>query len=142
VTIEIRNFQQGDCGQIKSRHPVKTDRDAYHYAGMEDLSWTMLEDGKPIAAWGMQPHEEGVATVWSDFSDRALTEYPVSVAKNVKRRLEEHIKKLHLHRVQSMIMAGDDVSIHWIEWLGFHYEAPLEQDMEDFDILMFARLVN
>ena len=94
MSIEIRHFKPGDCGQIESRHPVKTDRDAYHYEGMEEFSWTMLEDGKPIAAWGMQPHEEGVATVWSDFSARALTQYPVAVAKNVKRRLEEHIKKL------------------------------------------------
>lgn len=142
MSIEVRSFQQGDLGKIVSRHPVALDRDAYHYEGMEEMSWTMLEDGEPIAAWGMQLHWEGVATVWSDFSDRALTKYPVAVAKNVKRRLEEHIKKLHLHRVQSMIEAGDDTSIEWIKWLGFHYEGTFEQYMKDLDVLMFARLVN
>ncbi len=140
--MEIRHFQQGDCGKIKSRHPVKVDRDAYHYDEMEEMSWTMLEDGEPIAAWGMQPHGGGVATVWADFSDRALVKYKTTVAKNVKRRLEEHIKKLNLHRVQSIIQVDDEVSIHWIEWLGFHCEKFLELPTEDFDILLFARLVN
>jgi hypothetical protein len=142
MSIEVRDFRRGDCGKVVSKHPVDLDRDAYYYEGMEELSWTMLEDGEPIACWGMQPNEEGTATVWADFSERALTKYPVAIAKNVKRRLEEKIRELHLHRVESMISAGDDVSIEWIKWLGFHLDRDLGFHISGMDVLMYARVVN
>jgi len=140
--MEIRSFQRGDREKIETKGPVGAANGGYYYDGMEALSWTMVEDGQPIAAWGMQPHWDGVATVWSVFSDRALTRYRTTVAKNVKRRLEEQIEKLGLHRVQSMIFAGDAVSIRFIEWLGFHCEGCFERYIKNMDMMMFARLVD
>jgi hypothetical protein len=144
MRVVIRNFERGDLGKIETAKPVNIDRDANHYAGMEEFGRTMFEadSDQPIAAWGIQPHWEGVATVWSEFSELALTKYPLAVAKGVKRNLEEHIKSLDLHRVQSMIYAGDAVSIHWIEWLGFHCEGRMEQYVKGVDVLMYARLVD
>ena len=141
MSIEIRNFQQGDAGKIESTRPHDIDRDAYRYTDMEKFGRTMLEHGEPIATWGMQPDGDGVATVWAEFSERALSKYPVAVAKNVKRHLEEHIESLGLRRVRSMIFAGDDVSIHWIKWLGFHLEGP-ERHLKDMDVLIYARQVD
>ena len=140
--IEIRNFRIGDAGKVETTKPLDIDRDAFHYPRMEELGWTMLEDGKPIACWGVQPHWEGVATVWSDFSEIALTKYRTTLAKSIKRRTEEYIKKLHLHRLQSLIPADDEVTKRWIEWLGFHFEGRFEQYMKGVDVLMYARLIN
>lgn len=142
MTLEIRNFERGDCGRVVTTKPHGLDRDGIYYEGMEKLGRTMVEDGQPIACWGMQPHWEGVATVWSEFSERALTKYPVALAKNVRRHLNEHIKSLSLHRVQSMIPAEDKVTCRWIEWLGFHYEGRFEQYMKGMDVLMYARIIS
>lgn len=141
MSIVVRHFERGDLGKIETRQPgIGIDKDAFYYDGIEELGRTMLEDGEPIAAWGMQPHWDGVASVWSEFSEHALAEYPLAVAKNVKRHLNEHIQKLGLHRVQSMIFDKDDVSKHWIEWLGFSPEGCLRQYVKGHDVWMYARL--
>jgi hypothetical protein len=139
----VKNFKRGDLGKIEPSKPTTIDRDSHYYEGMEQLGRTMFEVGSevPIAAWGMQPHWEGVASVWSEFSPLSLTKYHVSVAKNVKRHLNEHIELLGLHRVQSLIQCDDDISIHWIKWLGFHAEGLMEQYMKGVDVFMYARII-
>jgi hypothetical protein len=142
--VVIKQFKRGDMGKIDTTRPSPLDRDSYVYDNMEADAYTMYEEGSeiPIAAWGMQVHWEGVASVWSEFSEVALTKYPLALSKNVRGHLNRHIKKHNLHRVQVMILADDDVSIQWIEWLGFHIEGRMEQYVKDQDVLMYARLVN
>jgi len=142
MTTDIRHFERGDLGKIDTVHPIDLDRDTYYYDGMEKFGRTLTEDGKPIASWGMEVHWKGNATVWSEFSKRSLDRYPVTVAKNVRRHLEKHIKELRLRRIQSLIYSDDHVSMHWIEWLGFHREARLKNYLGDKDLFIYARLVD
>jgi hypothetical protein len=125
VNVVVKNFKRGDIGKIKPTKACPMDRDSHYYPEMEEMSFTMYEEGSevPIAAFGMQPNGEGVATVWAEFSEVALTRYPVALAKNVRRHLDEHIERLGLHRVQSIIEANDEVSARWSRWLGFEPES-------------------
>jgi hypothetical protein len=124
VNVVVKNFKRGDLGKIKPTKDCPMDRDSHYYPRMEELGRTMYEEGSeiPIAAWGMQPQGEGVATVWAEFSEVALMKYPVALAKNVRRHLDEHVEKLNLHRVQSVVEDGDEVSARWSRWLGFEPE--------------------
>lgn len=142
MSVEIRHFQRGDAGKVETTKPVSADRDAYYYEGIEELGRTMVEDGKPIAAWGMQPHWDGVASVWSELSERALTKHKRLLAKSIKMDLKEHIVQLKLHRIQVIVPDKDHVTKRWIEWLGFHAEGRLEQYMKGVDVWIYARLVH
>ena len=142
MSASIRDFEHGDAGKIATTKPIAgLDRDSFYYLGMEGLSWTMLEDGEPIAAWGLYPESEGVATVWSEFSERALTVYPVLLAKSVKRGLAEVVESMSLHQVHAMIPADDDVIAHWIEWLGFRIGHRVAV-MEGVDALVCTKVIH
>lgn len=127
--IEIRSFQKGDFGKVDTTMSYDVDRDAFYYEGMEKFGYTMLEDGEPIATWGMLIHEDTHnASVWADFSKQALTKYRMSLAKNVKRGLGQYIKMFDLRRVDTLIPAGDQTICRWIEWLGFDKVGSVEMD--------------
>lgn len=140
MSLYTRPYQPEDADRIAHRQAQPTGVREAWLSHAQENGCTLCENGDPIAAWGLQVHWDGVASVWSVFSPYALQFYPLALAKNVKRHLEDHIEKLELHRVQAFIVDSDEVSKHWIAWLGFEPEGRLRRYLKDHDVWIYARV--
>ncbi len=89
-------------------------------------SYTMLEDGKPIAIMGITQMWEGVAEVWSLLSDQAKTFHAGhNMLKKVRWALETFQRELHIHRFQATALATHKEGCRFLEAMGFSLEAKL-----------------
>jgi len=75
--------------------------------------WTILKDGKPIAAGGIRVH--GVGTAWFMMSEEAKKKHLKSVIRIVKAKFDE------MHRGQELceVYAEVGASRNLLEHLGF-----------------------
>lgn len=94
--------------------------EAYGNAGPAVTLWT--DDGAIIACAGVVcAHWRGFGEYWLVPSVH-VQKYMKTVYKTAKAFIDDTIDKLGLYRVQATIKEDDQVSIRWIEHLGFERE--------------------
>lgn len=88
-----------------------------------DEAKTYIVDDRIIFACGTKWVREGVGHCWvvpSVYVDK----YPKGFYIEINKLLNEHSKKMNIHRMQTTIT---DDFVNWIEKLGFHRESVLEK---------------
>lgn len=92
-----------------------------------DEAKTYIEDDKIIFACGLKWMRQGVGHCWvipSVYVDK----YAKTFYKEINNLLEEHSRKMNMHRVQTTIT---EPFVKWIKKLGFHQESVLEKITHD-----------
>ena len=106
----------------------------------ENLAFTGMIDGKPIFAAGMKIIWSGVAEGWV-LATKDVLDYPLSVAKAIKKDFARIAKENNINRVQSAIRADYTTGLKFAIWLGLEEVGLiLIFGFDGSDHYMYARL--
>lgn len=126
--LEARVFELADYGRV---FPVEHGQDAplrhivteMHAPG--DLIRTLYLDGDPVALAGITEMWPGVGRVWVWLEDSAR-HHVLSLTRLVKRDLLPKAFEAGFVRLEADVATDDEAAINWVEVLGFHREATLQ----------------
>ncbi len=85
-------------------------------------AYTALEDEKVMGCGGIILQWPGVATVWMTLSEDLPKKHGLWITRMTKRILADAIRAFNLHRVEAVVMDGNEVNHRWIRRLGFREE--------------------
>jgi len=109
--LDVRDLKGVDLelwGQIAAASPV-----AYSL---------VREDGTIIGAAGVHFHDDGdVADVWV-LTSALVEKYKFSFVKGVLWGLNRAFDEFGIRRLQTLVLTEHDLSIKWLEWMGFERE--------------------
>jgi len=100
---------------------------------------TLLNDGVPIACWGVHEIWKGVGEVWAAIDKDILTIAPREFVIGTAGVFNEML--VHFHRLQCFVRADIEQANNFVKHYGFVEEGVLRQyspDKEDY--IMYARL--
>ena len=104
------------------------------------LSFTLLADNNPILAGGIIPLWDGVAEGWV-IATEDVWNYPLSVAKAIRKDFARVAKENNITRVQSAIRKDFFEGQRFAEWLGLEKEGLMRKwGFDGSDQYMYARL--
>src|SRR3990167_8540466 len=84
-------------------------------------SWTGIVDDTVLGMGGVVPVWPGVACGWL-LTGCGIEEYKVFLHKTVNGVINDAIRNLKLHRIETTILVNHSISQRWAERLGFHNE--------------------
>jgi RimJ/RimL family protein N-acetyltransferase len=103
------------------------------------MTFTILENDRPIAIVGYTLVWESVAEVWSILDD-SICQMPVAFARKMKRLLNHATDVMALKRLQMNVRASDPVSKRFVEFLGFKKEGLMSKYGPDLvDYYLYGR---
>ena len=101
------------------------------------IAFTILADDDVVACGGILPLWNRVGEAWVVTSPLVVN-YPVLFAKTVYRKLLAIIEMLNLERVQTTVDVGHEVSLNWVEWMGFEQEGLMKKYIGGRDFYRYA----
>ena len=85
---------------------------------------------------------EGVAEVWIIMRQGSNAKHKFFMLRNIKKYLDETIKRKNYKRIQSTVRADFAEGIRFAEWYGMHSEGLMKQYGPDGkDYLRLARII-
>lgn len=141
--IEIKQYSPEDYMKIKRR-----DFDMLTFLNfpnpriaarnlLRGMAITGFRDGEIIACGGIMPLWKGVGEAWVVTSPLVRV-CSFSFVKVVWRRLKVFTSILGLERVQTTVDAEHEVSIKWVERMGFIREGLMKQYINGRDFYRYA----
>lgn len=122
--MEIINFEWWHVNLINAQEWQKDHINSESYIGIMGPTFTVVENAKPVACFGMQIQWPGRALVWAIVGD--VKNWP-AFHKNVKKRLDYFIKKQHVNRCEMVTEVGFNQASRWAEMLGFKKESVMSK---------------
>ena len=121
------------------RHYINVDGDAKNLE-QDHLSFTGMVGSKPIFAAGMKIIWGQVAEGWV-IATEDVWNYPLSVAKAIRKDFARVAKENNITRVQSAIRKDFSEGQRFAEWLGLEKEGLMRKwGFDGSDQYMYARL--
>lgn len=100
---------------------------------------TALNDGEPVACFGLTPLWNGVSELWARFSRPWAEKHPITLARGANFWLMDRMKDHH--RVQCYVVASNKKAVKFAEVIGFTEKYLLQSygpNGEDF--YLFSRV--
>ena len=141
--IEIRQYIPGDYMRIMRRRfdmvTFLNFPDPYEVAVnlSKGPAFTGANSDEIIACGGIIPLWKGVGEAWVVTSP-LVEKYPFTFAKIIWRRLRALTDIMDLTRVQTTVDAGHEVSIKWLERMGFVNEGEMKRYIGGRDFYRYA----
>lgn len=107
---------------------------------LKGMAVTGFNSGEIIACGGIVPLWKGVGEAWVVTSP-LVKRYPFSFMKVVWKRLIIFMKIMELERVQTTVDAEHEVSLKWIERMGFVNEGLMKRYVNGRDFYRYALIV-
>ena len=106
----------------------------------DNLAFTGMVNDKPIFAAGMKMIWGQVAEGWV-IASSDMWNYPLSVAKAIKKDFAKVARKYNIKRVQTAVRSDFDKGIRFAEWLGLENEGLMKHyGFDGSDQYRFARI--
>ena len=106
----------------------------------DHLSFTGIIGKKPIFAAGMKMIWGQVAEGWV-IATQDVWDYPLSVAKAIKKDFAKVARKYNIKRVQTAVRSDFDKGIRFAEWLGLENEGLMKHyGFDGSDQYRYARI--
>ena len=139
----ITNFKARDANYILSHGEIENYSKWFDVTTLEHQdSWTGHYKGEPIVSGGIYQMWEGVAEVWIIMRQGSNAKHKFFMLRNIKKYLDETIKRKNYKRIQSTVRADFAEGIRFAEWYGMHSEGlmkPYGPDGKDY--LRLARII-
>jgi len=126
--MKARGYVLGDIFLVDPREEVELPENylkATEEAAHVGLSWTIVENGKPLACFGVVPMD-GYFQVWSVNSNHVF-KHKKSYLKLLKALLHETDLAFKPECFKAFIAKGFSKGYAWVEALGFEFEK-IEKD--------------
>jgi hypothetical protein len=127
----IRLYQEGDLFRFESCLSLGVDRKELEDSILPAESFTFYETEtkRVLGCFGgiIVPGGESLV-VWLDISERMRERYPLFLVRTIKRHRDHAGRRYGVARFITNVRNADDVSLDWIEMLGFERIT----DMDDF----------
>lgn len=128
---EIREYQKGDIDAIKSRlrhydlltfqNGTNVILDAVSDARITGKAVTMVSASGPFACGAVIRLWEGVGEAYA-WTTTGVEQHAKWFCEQSHKFIDQSIDELGLIRLQCSVLAGHDVSVRWLERMGFRYE--------------------
>ena len=89
-------------------------------------SMAVIDNNKPVAAFGIFPLWDGVGEAWMIPSKYHL-EKPISLARHLKKGFFEIAENMKLRRAQAAVKDSYDMGSKLLKFVGFEFEGDMPQ---------------
>lgn len=90
------------------------------------IAWTMVHEGEVVACVGIIHYWSGVAEAWTISSERVVR-LKFSFHRTIMELIERVFQQFRLNRLQASVHADHEVSMRWLERLGFKNEGLMKK---------------
>ena len=88
------------------------------------ISYTAIDEGRPVVIAGVIPIWQGVAESYL-IPSALFPKHKIQCIKYIRLNQEFLRRELNLHRLQTTVPAELTQAIRWLEWLGYERESTL-----------------
>ena len=82
-------------------------------------AFTAVLDERVVGCSGIMLAWPGLGVAWATFSNELLVKYPIWVTRVTRSVLHTTMRVWKLHRVELVVLAGNERNARWCETLGF-----------------------
>ncbi len=143
--IKVRPYEKGDSlnmDLLSVYSPAEVHKQiADMLGGMANaIVWTVHEDDKVYAVFGLTFLWNGVAEGWALLTDK-ISEFKFALHKRILNAIKFYVEKMDIKRLQITVKSDFEKGIKWAEALGFEKESLMKKwGPEGADYYQYVRL--